>query len=87
MTQSWPLGSEWPRALALRILARGEAGREQPHESFHSYVFFFPPPQKVLIYEAPLAHLDHLGLQVSISGIVGRWGIVGDTALAPAGES
>lgn len=54
-------------ALALTILMRGEADREQPHESFRSFLFLFPP-QKVLIYEVPQAHLDHLGLQVSISG-------------------
>lgn len=33
--------------------------------------------QRVLIYEVPQAHPDHLGLQVSISGIFGRWGIMG----------
>ena len=28
----------------------------------------------MLIYGVPQAHLDHQGLQVSISGIIGRWG-------------
>ena len=57
------------------------AGGEQLHESFCSFLVFFSP-QKVLIYGVPPAHLAHLGLQVSISGITGRWGIVGDRALS-----
>lgn len=42
--------------------------------------------QKVLIYEVPQAHLDHLGHQVSITGIFGRWGIVGHRGIEALGE-
>lgn len=42
--------------------------------------------QRVLIYEVPQAHLDHLGHQVSMSGIFGRLGILGDRELEALGE-
>lgn len=38
-------------------------------------ISIFFSPQRVLIYEVPQAHPGHLGHQVSISGIFGRWGI------------
>lgn len=48
--------------------------------------FYFFSLQRVLIYEVPQAHLDHLGHQVSMSGIFGRLGILGDSELEALGE-
>lgn len=69
------MGMHGAQGLALMILVRGEAGGKHPCQLLLISVFF--SLQRVLIYEVPQAHLDHLGLQVSISGIFGRWGIMG----------
>lgn len=62
-----------PGCLALMVLVR--SWREAAPCPFLLISVF--SLQRVLTYEVPRAHLDHLGHQVSLSGTLGRWGAMG----------